>query len=82
MDHVDLVLVVTQFNVSEAKAKLSELLDAALAGREVIIARSGRPVVRLVPIVEPPPRRLGFLPLSVGDERFAPLDGADLGDWE
>lgn len=74
--------MVTQFNVSEAKAKLSELLDAALAGREVVIARAGRPVVRLVPIDEPPQRRLGFLALSVDDERFAPLDGADLGDWE
>jgi prevent-host-death family protein len=74
--------MVVQFNVSEAKAKLSELLDAALAGREVIIARSGRPVVRLVPIDEPQLRRLGFLPLSVDDALFAALDAGDLGDWE
>lgn len=74
--------MVAQYNVSEAKAKLSELLDAALAGREVIIARSGRPVVRLVPFTEPQPRRLGFLPLSVDDALFAPLDDGDLSDWE
>lgn len=74
--------MVTQVNVSEAKAKLSELLDAALAGREVVIARAGRPVVRLVPIAEPHERQLGFLPLTVDDELFAPLDGADLAAWE
>jgi prevent-host-death family protein len=74
--------MVTQVNVSEAKAKLSELLDAALAGREVVIARSGRPVARLVPITETPRRQLGFLPISVDDALFAPLGGDELDDWE
>jgi prevent-host-death family protein len=74
--------MVTQVNVSEAKAKLSELLDAAIAGREVVIARSGRPVVRLVPITEPPARQLGFLPISVDDALFAALGGGELDDWE
>ena len=37
-----------QINVTEAKAKLSELVAAAERGEEVIIARGGRPVVRLV----------------------------------
>lgn len=39
-----------QVNVQEAKAQLSRLLDAALAGEEVIIAKAGKPVVRLMPI--------------------------------
>ena len=39
MDHV---------NVYEAKTKLSELIDRAAAGEEIIIARHGRPVARLV----------------------------------
>ncbi|MCC6130678.1 MAG: type II toxin-antitoxin system prevent-host-death family antitoxin [Acidobacteria bacterium] len=34
-------------NVHEAKAKLSELLEEAVAGGEVVIARRGKPVVRL-----------------------------------
>jgi prevent-host-death family protein len=34
-------------NVAEAKARLSELLDAALAGEEVVIARRNVPLVRL-----------------------------------
>lgn len=49
-------------NVHEAKTQLSRLLDQAAQGREVVIAKAGRPVARLVP-VEPPPatRPLGFL---------------------
>ncbi len=42
-----------QMNVFEAKAKLSELIEAALAGDEVLIARAGRPVVKLVPVGTP-----------------------------
>lgn len=36
-----------QFNVAEAKAKLSELIARALEGEEVVIARGGKPMVRL-----------------------------------
>ena len=35
-------------NVYEAKTHLSQLLDRAAAGEEIIIARAGRPVARLV----------------------------------
>jgi prevent-host-death family protein len=34
-------------NIGEAKAHLSELIDRAAAGEEIVIARAGRPVVRL-----------------------------------
>ncbi len=40
-------------NVYEAKTHLSQLLDRAAAGEEIIIARSGRPVARLVALAEP-----------------------------
>ena len=40
-----------QVNVLEAKTQLSRLLDRAVAGEEVIIARAGQPVARLVPVV-------------------------------
>lgn len=36
-------------NVYQAKSRLSELIDRAIAGEEVVIARNGRPVARLVP---------------------------------
>lgn len=39
-----------QFNVAEAKAKFSELLDAAARGDTTIIAKSGTPVAMLVPL--------------------------------
>ena len=39
-----------QMNIAEAKAKLSELIAAAERGDEVVIARGGQPVVRLVPV--------------------------------
>jgi prevent-host-death family protein len=45
-------------NVYEAKTHLSQLLDRAAAGEEIIIARAGRPVARLMPLAEPAsPRR-------------------------
>jgi len=37
-------------NIHEAKSQLSKLVDRALSGEEVIIARSGTPMVRLVPV--------------------------------
>jgi prevent-host-death family protein len=39
-----------QFNVAEAKAKFSELVDAAARGDASIIAKSGTPVAMLVPL--------------------------------
>lgn len=74
--------MVIQMNVSEAKAKLSELLDSAVDGQEVVIARSGRAIARIVPIEPPKNRQLGFFPLEVPDELFAPLDDEMLAMWE
>jgi prevent-host-death family protein len=37
-------------NIHEAKSQLSRLIERALSGEEVIIARAGQPMVRLVPI--------------------------------
>lgn len=36
-------------NISEAKASLSQLVEKALQGEEIIIAKAGKPVARLVP---------------------------------
>jgi prevent-host-death family protein len=49
-------------NMHEAKTQLSRLVKAALDGEEVVIARAGKPAVRLVPVPEPlPKRQLGIL---------------------
>jgi prevent-host-death family protein len=37
------------FNVLEAKTHLSRLIEHVEAGEEIVIARAGRPVARLVP---------------------------------
>lgn len=37
-----------QVNIAEAKAQLSDLVNRALAGEEVIIARDGKPLAKLV----------------------------------
>lgn len=44
-------------SVAEAKSHLSELIDRALKGEDVVITRHGHPVVELKP-VSPPPRRI------------------------
>lgn len=49
-------------NLHDAKTHLSRHLDQALGGEEVVIARAGRALVRLVPVEqEQRPRPLGFL---------------------
>ena len=74
------VKTATLVNVAEAKAKLSELLEAALRGEEVIIAKRGKPLVRLVP-VEPKKRELGFLQGHIPDSFFDPLPEEELAAW-
>jgi prevent-host-death family protein len=65
-------------NVYEARGQFSKLLDEAEAGEEIIIARNGRPVARLV-AVTPPRRTLGrfsdrMSPIS--DEAWSASDEA------
>ena len=38
-----------RYNIAEAKAKFSELVDKAIAGEEVVIARANKPLLKLVP---------------------------------
>ncbi len=53
------------FNIHEAKTNLSALIAKAEAGENVLIARAGKPVVRLVPVnsrdEKRPDRRPGFM---------------------
>ena len=49
------------FNVSEAKAKLSKLIDMAYHGEEVVIAKNNLPLVELVPYKPKGKRKLGLL---------------------
>jgi prevent-host-death family protein len=49
-------------NIHEAKTNLSRLVDAAAKGESFIIAKAGKPLVKVVPIDAPTAKkRLGFL---------------------
>jgi prevent-host-death family protein len=49
-----------QVNIHEAKTHFSKLVERAEAGEEIVIARSGEPVAKLVPFAERKrPRKLG-----------------------
>lgn len=73
-----------QVGVHEAKTHLSRLLLRVAAGEEVVIARGGRPVARLVPIVEPRQRELGRDRglFEVPDDFDAPLPAEVLAGFE
>lgn len=73
-----------QMNVAEAKAKLSELMAAADAGEEVIIARDGVPAARLVSM-KAKRVRLGLLEGIVSADSvpdfLEPMSVEDLAGW-
>lgn len=46
------------YNVHEAKTHFSRLLDKVLKGEEVVIAKAGKPVARILPIFEDVPTRV------------------------
>jgi prevent-host-death family protein len=51
---------VKSVNVHEAKTHFSALLKKVEAGEEIVIAKAGRPVARLVPAEQSPERELGW----------------------
>lgn len=64
-----------KLNLYEAKSQLSALVDEASAGGEIIIAKAGRPLARLVPL-GPTPRRTpgrGKGRIRIGADFDAPL---------
>ena len=74
----------TTVNIHEAKTNLSRLLAQVEAGEDVVIARNGTPVARLV-AVEPPARReFGALRgrIKLDDSFFEPLPDDELDAWE
>ena len=73
------------FNVHEAKTHLSRLLDRVAAGEEVLIAKAGVPVARLVRVVLPAEARpLGTETgrIFVADDFDAPLPADVLDSFE
>lgn len=51
-----------QINIHQAKTQLSKLVDLAAGGHEIVIAKAGKPLARLVPYAPPrAARRPGLL---------------------
>ena len=66
-------------NIHEAKTQLSKLVDRAVNGEPFVIAKAGKPLVKVVALAAPTtPRRLGFL----AGEIVVPEDFDRMGEAE
>lgn len=74
----------TIVNVHEAKTHLSRLLQRVAGGEEVVIAKAGTPIARLIPMATPGPRPLGTDRgrVVIADDFDAPLPAEILADFE
>jgi len=67
-------------NIHQAKTHLSRLLVRVSEGEEIVIAKAGQPMARLVPLQEP---RKSLLGLHVGQIHFDEDDDFELNEiWE
>lgn len=71
-----------QVNVHEAKTTLSQLLEKAHAGEEVIVAKAGKPYARLLPLAVPAERVPGRYADALSAGFFDPLPDEELEEWE
>jgi prevent-host-death family protein len=71
-------------NIHEAKSQLSRLIEAAVSGEEVVIAKAGTPVVRLVSVEQKPKLRFGLMKgkIKIADDFDAPLPDDVLATFE
>ena len=73
-----------QVNIYDAKTNLSALLDKAVAGEEIIIARAGKPLARLMPLTAAASKsgvRLGGMKrmaVKIAKDFHAPMSDDDL----
>lgn len=75
-------------NVHEAKTHLSRLIEEALAGEEIVIAKAGKPKVRLAvidgpPLFRTPAEGAGLLrgQIWIAEDAFEPLPEEDYAPW-
>ncbi len=75
-------MTIPTFNIHEAKTQLSRLVEAAANGQPFIIAKAGRPMVKVTALDAPTSseiRRLGFMSgeISVPDD-FDRMNGSEI----
>jgi prevent-host-death family protein len=72
-------------NMHQAKTSLSRLVERALAGEDIVIARNGEPLVKLVPLqTESKPRVPGRYKgkIWIAPDCFDPMSEEELDLWE
>jgi prevent-host-death family protein len=74
----------TVVNTHQAKTHLSQLIERAMAGERIVIAKAGKPKVVLSPIPSSEPRRPGRFAgqIHMADDFDAPLTNEELAAWE
>jgi prevent-host-death family protein len=74
-------------NIHQAKTHFASLIQRALNGEEIVVAKHGKPLIKLVPVNTStiPARQFGRHPQSPGQDAqrraLAPLTEDELGDW-
>ncbi len=71
-------------SVKAAEANLTELIDAALAGEEVVIDKDSSTAVKIVPVRQSMPFKFGLLAGKVGEvpDFLEPMSEEELAAWE
>ena len=71
-------------NIHEAKTRFSQLVDAAMRGEEIIIAKAGKPAAKLVPYISKRKRKIGLYKgkMRISDDFDAPLPEDILREFE
>lgn len=81
-----IIMVMIEVNINEAKAKLSEYIEAVLRGQRVLICKRNQPIVELRAVAQKRalPRPIGGGPYSfdLPPSFFEPLDEVELTAWE
>jgi len=77
-----MAVVPTLINVHEAKTHLSRILDRVHRGEEIVLAKAGKPYVKLVPGRPLKRRRPGLVKGKVTAAFFEPLPSRELAAWE
>lgn len=72
-----------QVTIHNAKTNLSKLIEQAMKGEDVVIAKGAKPMVRLVPVVQGG-FKVGILKGKLGQppDFLEPMDADELDRWE
>lgn len=74
----------SKINIHEAKTHLSRYVEEAARGKEIVIAKAGKPIARIAPLaIAKIPRKLGLLngKARIPDNFNAPLSDEQLAEF-